>query len=74
MTRYFTRWPSASDTHTMEQIRNGSCFIQRKSKTYAQYINGDFMGYASILPNEITEVSRENFKRWAPACMGGRGE
>lgn len=54
-----------------DALRNGS--FLRKAKgfdAYAQYINGDYMGSVTILPNGFTEVPQEQAENLIPeVCL-----
>lgn len=70
-TKYYTRWPAQDEEHVKQQCENGSVMIQRRGHSdWAEYMNGDFMGITNDGPPEgALEISRDNFNRWAPACL-----
>lgn len=58
-----------------DAVRNGSFIHQRigkRSSTFAQYMNGDFITWLQQLPPQKFRIySRKDAKRLMPKSMGG---
>jgi hypothetical protein len=62
--------------YTEDALRNGSFVRQRsgpRTNELIRYMNGDYVGEISILPNELTTWSEKDAKRLLPKCCGGKG-